>query len=95
MKLAKQAMPDKLASQINTAEAKLTALDARAEAAKVQAEIKAIAGLRASKSTITRHLDQFKQSADEQWEQPKRELEAKVAHFERAVRAIEPNLKAS
>jgi len=95
MKLAKQAVHDKLASQISMAESKLIALKARAEATKAQVEVKAIAELLASKPTITRHLDQFKQSADEHWEQAKRELETKVAHFEKTIKAIESKLKAS
>jgi hypothetical protein len=51
MRLAKQAMHDKLMSQVNAAEAKLIALKARAEAAKAHLEMKAIAELLSSKPT--------------------------------------------
>lgn len=43
--LAKQAVHDKLESQINTAEAKLNTLKARAETAKANVELKAITEL--------------------------------------------------
>jgi GrpB-like predicted nucleotidyltransferase (UPF0157 family) len=95
MKLAKQAVHDKLMSQLNAAESKLIALKARAEAAKAHVEIKALGELLASKPAITRRLDQLKQSADEHWEDAKRELEGKLAHVEKTAKAIESKLKAT
>jgi len=95
MKLAKQAAHDKLASQIKMAEASLVTLKARAEAVKANVEIKAIGELLVAKPTITQGLHQLKQSTDEHWEQAKQELEAKVAHFEKSVKAIESKLKGS
>ena len=50
VKLAKQAIHDKLESQIKTAEAKLDTLKARAETAKANVEIKAIAELLTKKA---------------------------------------------
>jgi len=95
MKLVKQAVHDKLTSQVREAEAKLIALKARAEGAKADMEIKAIAELLTSKPTITQHLDKLKQSVDAHWEQAKRDVEAKVAHLEKAIKTIESKLKAS
>ena len=93
MNLAKQAMHDKLTSLLNTAEAKLNTLKARADTGKANAEIKAIAELLVAKPRITRELQELKQSADDRWEQAKGQLEAKVADFDKAVKAIEPKLK--
>ena len=93
MKLAKQAVHDKLTAQISTAEAKLDTLKARAETAKANAEIKAIAELLVAKPTIMRELHELRQSVDDHWEQAKRQLEAKVADFDKAVKAIESKFK--
>jgi len=92
MKLAKQAVHDKLTSQIKAAEANLGALKARAEVAKADVEIKAIAELLVARPTI-RQVHELEESSDAHWEQAKRELEAKVAHFDKAVKAIESKLK--
>jgi len=93
--LAKQALHDKLASQISTAEAKLDTLKARAETAKANAEIKAIAEFLVAKATITRELHELKRSADDRWEEAKRQLEAKVSDLDKAVTAMESKLKGS
>jgi len=62
---AKQAIHDKLESQIKTAEAKLDTLKARAEAAKANIEIKAIAELLPKKQAIQQKLRELKRSGED------------------------------
>ena len=94
MNLVKQAVHDKLKSQINTAEAKLNTLKARAESAKANVEIKAIGELLVAKPTI-KQVHELEKSANELWENAKRQLEAKVSDFEKAVKVIESKFKNS
>jgi phage shock protein A len=94
VKLAKQAIHDKLGSQISTAEAKLNTLKARAETAKANLELKAIAELLTRKQAILRKLHELKKSDGGQWEQAKADLEKRIADFEKSVKGIESKAKA-
>ena len=60
--MAKQAIHDKLESQINTAEAKLSTLKARAETSKANVELKAITELLTRKQAILQKLHELKKS---------------------------------
>jgi hypothetical protein len=91
---AKQAIHDKLESQIKTAEAKLDTLKARAEVAKAAVEIKAIAALATHRLEINQKLKELKGTGEGRWEQAKADLEARVAAFEKAVKEIEAKVKA-
>jgi len=97
LNIAKQAIHDKLESQIKAAEAKLETLKARAEAAKANVEIKAIAELLPKKVEIQQKLEQLKKSGGDRWEQAKADLEGRIADFEKSVKGIElkPKAKAS
>jgi hypothetical protein len=86
---AKQAIHDKLESQIKTAEAKLETLKAKAETAKANVEIRAIAELLTRKQTIRHKLQELKKSDGGRWEQAKADLEARIAEFEKSVKGIE------
>jgi len=88
-KAAKQAILDKLESQIKTAEAKLDTLKARAEAAKADAEIKAIAELATRKVQLHQKLHELKNSAEASWEHAKKQFQSLVTEFERDVENIE------
>ena len=68
VKLAKQAVHDKLQSQITTLEAKLETLKARADSTKANVEIKAYAALLYEKQAIEQKLQELKKSSDERWE---------------------------
>jgi multidrug resistance efflux pump len=92
VKVAKQVVHDKIESQINTAAAKLDTLKARAETAKANAEIKAIADLLPKKLVMQQKLHDLKKSGEDRWEQAKADLEARVADFEKSVKAIESKL---
>jgi phage shock protein A len=93
VKIAKQAVHDKLESQIKTAEAKLEMLKARAEAAKANLEIKAIAALLPKKDAIQQKLQELKNVGAERWEQAKTDLERRIAEFEKSVKALESKAK--
>ena len=62
VKLAQQAIHDKLESQINTAEAKLKTMKARAQTAKANFELKAITKLLTRKQTIAKKVKDLKKS---------------------------------
>ena len=89
VKIAKQAIHDKLQSQIHTAEAKLETLKARAETAKANVELKAIAELLTKKYGIQKKLQELKSSGEDRWEQAKADLETHIADFEKSVKGIE------
>lgn len=94
LNIAKQAIHHKLESQIKAAEAKLETLKARAEAAKANVEIKAIAELLPKKVEIQQKLEQLKKSGGDRWEQAKADLEGRIADFEKSVKGIESKAKA-
>ena len=94
LNIAKQAIHDKLESQIKAAEAKLETLKARAEAAKANVEIKAIAELLPKKVEIQQKLEQLKKAGGDRWEQAKADLEGRIADFEKSVKGIESKAKA-
>jgi hypothetical protein len=91
--LAKQAIHDKLESQIKTAEATLYTLKARAETAKANGELKAIAELLSRKQAVLQKLHELKKSDGGQWERAKADLETRVAEFEKSVKGIDSRVK--
>ena len=92
--VAKQAIHYKLQSQIKTAEAKLDTLKSRAETAKANVEIRAIAELSTKKPVIQHKLQELKKSAGDQWERVKADLETRITDFEKSVHGIESKIKA-
>lgn len=92
--VAKQAVHDKLESQIKLAEAKLHTLKAQAENAKANAEIKAIADLAPKKQSVKRKLQDLKKSSGESWNHAKADLEAHIAELEKLAKGIESKAKA-
>jgi len=90
----KDAIQNKLDSQIKSAESKLDTLKARAGVAKATVEIKAIADLVARKIEIHQKLEAFKKASANNQEQAKKEIESLVAGFEKSVNAIEAKVKA-
>lgn len=89
VKLAKQAIHDKIGSQIKTAEAKLNTLKARAEAAKADIELKAITKLLTRKQAVLQKFHELKKSDAGQWERAKADLEARITELEKSVKGIE------
>jgi phage shock protein A len=93
--LAKQAIHDKLESQIKTAEAKLVTLKARAETAKANIELKAITELLTKKQVLQQKLQELKKSGGDGWARAKANLETRIAEFEKSVKDLESKPKAS
>jgi len=89
----KHVIHDKLESQIKSAGAKLDTLKSRAEVAKANTEIKAIAGLASQKLEIHQKLQELKGTGDDKWERARKDLEARVAAFEKSVKGIEAKVK--
>jgi multidrug resistance efflux pump len=95
LKMAKQAVHDKIESQIKTAQAKLETLKAQAEATNANVEIKVIADLLTRKHAIDQKLAELRKSGDDGYEQAKGDVEARVAELEKSVKAIEAKVHAS
>ena len=87
------AIHEKLESQIKTAEAKLDTLKARAEVAKANLELKAIAALATQKLDLHERLRELKTSSDANAQYVKKDLEARIAAFEKSVKEIEAKVK--
>jgi hypothetical protein len=92
--LTKQAIHDKLESQIDTADAKLNTLKARAETTKANVELKAIAELLTGKQALLQKLHELRKSDGGQWDRVKADLEARITDFEKSVKGIESKAKA-
>jgi hypothetical protein len=95
MNMAKKAIHDKIESQINSVQAKLTTLKAKAEATKANAELKMIADLLTKKQAIDQKLNELKKSSETAYQQTKTDVESRVAELEKSVNAIEAKFKAA
>jgi chromosome segregation ATPase len=91
---AKHAIHDKLESEIEAAKAKLDTLKARAEVAKANVEIRAIAELAVQRLDIHEKLQELKRLGDDKWGQAKKDIEARLAGLERSIKGIEAKVKA-
>ena len=90
---ARKAVYDKVESQIHTFEAQLATLKARAESAKVDAELKAIASLVTAKRTLDQKVAELKKTGEVAFQQAKADVEARIAEFDKSVKAIESKIK--
>jgi phage shock protein A len=93
--MAKKAVHDKIESQINTAQAKLETLKAKAQATKANAELKLIADLMTKKQAIAQRLSELKKSGDTTYQQAKSDVESRLAQLEESVKSIESKFKAA
>ena len=91
---AKHVIHDKLESELKTAETRLDTLKARAEVAKANLEIKAIVGLATQRLEIHQKLQELKNAGDEKWEHAKKDIETRIAAFEKSIKGIESKVKA-
>ena len=90
---ARKAVYDKVESQIHALDAQLATLRASAESAKADAELKAIANLVMSKRTLDRKVSELKKAGEAAFQQAKADVEARIAEFDRSVKAIESKIK--
>ena len=92
---ARKAVYDKVDSQIHTFEAQLATLKAKAESAKADAELKAIANLVTAKRTLDQKVAELKKAGEAAFQQAKVDVEARIAEFDQSVQAIESKIKAA
>jgi predicted nucleic acid-binding Zn-ribbon protein len=92
---ARKAVYDKVDSQIHTFEALLATLKAKAESAKANAELKAIANLVTAKRTLDQKVADLKKATEAAFQQAKADVEASIAEFDNSVKAIESKIKAA
>ena len=90
----KHAIHDKIESRIKLAEANLEALKAKAETARADLEIKAIANLAAERLEIHQRFEELKKAADNVRDRLKKDLETRVSAFEKSIKGIESRLMA-
>ena len=92
---ARKAVYDKVESQIHTFEAQLATVKAKAESAKADAELNAIAKLATAKLTLDQKVRELKTAGEAAFQQAKAEVEARIAEFEKSLKAIESRIKAA
>jgi uncharacterized protein YceH (UPF0502 family) len=91
---ARKAVYDKVESQIHTFEAQVATLKARAESAKADAELKAIANLATAKRTLDEKLAELKSTGETAFQNVKADMEARIAEFDKSLRAIASEVNA-
>ncbi len=92
---ARKAVYDKVEAQIHSFEAQLSALKAKAETARADAELKAIANLVTTKKTLDQKIAELKKAGETAFQQAKTDVEARIAEFDKSVKAIESMIKAA
>ena len=95
VKAAQKAVYDKVESQIETFDAQLATLKAKAESARANAELKAIANLATAKVTLDQKVRELKTAGEAAFQQAKADVEARIAEFEKSVKTIESKIKAA
>ena len=93
--VAKQQVYDEVESWIKTAQAKLETLEGHAEGKMAKVEVEAYETLLPKLQAIQQKLQQLKKSGGKQWKQLKADLERLIADFEKSVKEIEAEAKAS
>jgi len=91
---ARKAVYDKVESQIHTFEAQLATLKAKAESVKADVELKAIANLVTAKRTLDQKVAELKKTGEAAFQQATADVNARIAEFEKSVKAIESKIKA-
>lgn len=91
---ARKAVYDKVESQIHTFEAQVGTLRAKAESAKADAELKAIANLATAKRTLDEKVAELKATGEAAFQRVKADVEVRVAEFDRSLQAIASKINA-
>lgn len=92
---ARQEVYDQVESWIKTAQAKLKTLEGQAEGKMTNVEVEAYETLLPKLEAIQQKQQQLKKSSGKQWKQLKTDLERLTADFEKSVKEIESEAKAS
>ena len=93
--VAKQQVYDEIESWITTAQAKLETLEGQAEGKMAKVEVETYETLLPKLQEIQQQLRELKKSSGKQWKQLKADLDRLIADFERSVKEIEAEAKAS
>jgi hypothetical protein len=88
VKAARKVVDDEVESQIHTFEAQVATLKAKAESAKADAQLAAIANLATAKRVLDAKVAELKSAGEAKFEEVKAEVERRAAEFERALEAI-------
>jgi hypothetical protein len=92
---ARQEVYDQVESWIKTAQAKLEALESQAEGKMTKVEVEAYETLQPKLEAIQQKQQQLKKSSGKQWKQLKSDIERLIADFEKSVKEVEAEAKAS
>ena len=92
---AKQAVHDKLESQLKAVEAKLETMKVEAEAAKLAFKVKAITHLVPKVIAIRKKLHDLKEVSEAHLEQAKADVQAEIADLENSAKEIAARSKES
>ena len=94
VKAVRKAVYDKVESQIHTFDAQVATLKAKAESAKAEAELNAIANLATAKRTLDRKVAELKSAGETAFQQVKVDVETRVAEFDESLQAIASKIDA-
>jgi Skp family chaperone for outer membrane proteins len=92
---ARQEVYAQVESWIKTAQAKLENVENQAEGKMAKVEVEAYETLLPKLQAIQQKLQQLKKSSGKQWKQLKADIERLIADFEKSVKQIEAEAKAS
>jgi len=92
---ARQEVYDQVESRIKTAQAKLETLESQAEGKMTKVEVEAYENLLPKLEAIQQKQQQLKKSSGKQWKQLKSDIERLIADFEKSVKKVEAEAKAS
>jgi len=76
-------------------DAQLATLKAKAESAKADAELKAIANLVTAKRALDRNVAELKDANEAAFQQAKATVDARIAELQQSVKTIESHIKAA
>jgi len=93
--VAKQQIYDQVESWIKTAQEKLETLEDQAEGKMTKVEVEAYETLLPKLQAIQQKLQELKKASGKQWKQLKPDLERLITDFEKSVKQIESEAKAS
>jgi len=94
VKAGRKAVYDKIESQILTFDARVATLRARAESAKADAELKAIASLVTAKRALDQKVGELKIAGESAFENLKADVEARIAEFDKSLQALASKMNA-
>ena len=92
---ARKAVYDKVESQVHSFEAQLATLKAKAESAKADGELKAIANVATAKLALDKKIAELKTSGEAAYQQVKADVDARIADINKSVKAIESKIKSA